>query len=419
MDELIDFVSHTLANNIIFSVGVLLFAGHFFAELAMKIKLPDITGYIIAGLVLGHSTSGVINEQASQSLQVVTQIALALIALSIGFQFSIEKIKQSGMKILIITMMEVLSAFSLVSLALYFCGMDLPFALLLGAISSATAPAATVAIVHHMKAEGEFVDYLFGVVGLDDAVCIILYGIVSAFAFSLLGSQTGNVDSIKLIQSAFTEVALSVVIGVLCALALYIFTYKQEEQDKLLVITLAIIFITISLSMSLHLSSLLTSMAAGFVFINISPKGKQISEYLLHFEAPIIILFFAIAGTELQPAVFLKDKKVLLLGMVYILFRAIGKYGGNFLGCVVSGVKPKIRNYLGFCMLPQAGVALGLVLTVKSTPSISLLLTQSPQAAAIITNMINIVLLSVFVNELFGPIVAEWALKKGTEKKYY
>ncbi|MFC1744900.1 cation:proton antiporter, partial [Candidatus Riflebacteria bacterium] len=309
MQEIINFIFNTLENNIIFSIGFLLFAGHIFAKILLLVKLPDITGYILAGLLLGPYASGVIHKQTGVSLQVVTQTALALIALSIGFQFPIAKLKKFGMKILLITTVEVFSAFILVSAGLYFCGMKLPFALLLGAISSATAPGATVTIVQHMKVKGVFVDFLFGVVGMDDAVCIMLYGIVSAFAISTLGTAAVNSSGIGLIVAAFNKVFLSAIVGVFCALFLYLFTYGETDEDELLVIALAVIFITISFSMSLHLSALITNMVAGFVFINISSKGKVISELLLHFEAPIITLFFVIAGTKLDLHVFLQDKK--------------------------------------------------------------------------------------------------------------
>ncbi len=403
-------LKHTMNEHPLFSVGTLLIVGYIIGKLSAKVKLPEITGFIIAGILLGDSVLQVIPHHMNESLRTITEVALGLIALTIGGEFYWKKLKRMGKAILIITVVQILFTFLSVTISLWIFKLDLPFALLLGAIAAATAPAATVAIVQSLRAHGVFIDYLYGVVALDDAGCVILFGVVFAIVSGML-NPGGNESSFVVVMHAFMEVAISITIGLVSGYIIHITTRKKNNNNEILIISLGIIFISTATAIIFHMSPLLMNMAAGAILINLSPRNHRIFRILEPLSPPVYALFFVIAGTELQPEIFM-NKSVLLLGSVYILFRAIGKYTGVYTGCLISGSQSRIRKYLGVCMLPQAGVAIGLVLLIQASPLVKLL---PADQVVIIDNMINIVLLSVFVNELIGPSLSRYAIIRGND----
>jgi Kef-type K+ transport system membrane component KefB len=410
MENIQHFISTSaLVHHPLFAIGMLLVFGYFIGLLAEKIGLPEITGYLVAGLLLGKSLSGVITPQMEHSLKVVTEVALSFIALTIGGEFYWIKLKKMGKNVVVITIAQIVATFAMVTIGLYLFNMDLAFAMLLGAIASATAPAATVAIVQSLRAKGKFIDYLYGVVALDDAGAVILFGIVFAVATTLLGSSGASVGGI--IFGAVMEVVISIVLGILSGFLIHHFTKKMKNSNEILLISLGIILLFTSVAIIKHLSPLLLNMAAGAVLINLSAKNHRIFRILEPLTPPIYALFFVIAGTELQLNIIFKTE-ILTLGIVYIVARAIGKYGGVYLGAVMCKADDKIKTNLGFCMLPQAGVALGLVLLIKSSPVVKAL---PADKQLIISTMVNIVLFSVFVNELIGPPISKKAIIRGND----
>ncbi len=401
----------TFNNNVIFSVGILLVCGYFLGLALKKIKLPAITGYIIAGLLMGDSVTGLIHAQMSHALKTITEVALGLIALTIGGEFLWIKIKRMGKEVIIMTVFQLLLSFGMVTLGLVLFRMELPFALMLGAIASATAPAATVAIVQSLGARGLFVDYLYGIVALDDAGCVILFGVIFAFTSTMLGSTAVTINQGQIILHAFREVGLSLVLGAASGAAIHYLTIKKQNTNEIMIVSLGAIFLTIAAAIILHLSPLLTNMTAGAVLINLSARNHRIFRILEPLIPTMYALFFLLAGTELKPAI-LADPKILLYGGIYILFRAIGKYSGVFIGGLAARVQPRIRNYLGFSMLPQAGVAIGLVLTIQASPMVRAL---ALERMTVVLTMVNIVLFSVFINELIGPPLSRMALIRGND----
>lgn len=396
-----------LNEHALFAVGVLLVIGYGLGKLAALVRLPEITGFIIAGILMGDSVTGVIPHHMGQDLKLVTEVALGLIAITIGGEFYAAKLKRLGKAIVIITVAQILATFIAVTVALALFRMELPFALLMGAIASATAPAATVAIVQSLRAQGRFVDYLYGVVALDDAGAVILFGVTFAVVSGVIGSV--ETHGIALVYNAFAEVGLSIAIGALAGTLIHLFVRRKSNPNEVLILTLGMLFIATAIAIVFHLSPLLTNMAAGAAIINLSPRNHRIFRVLEPFTPPVYALFFVIAGTELRPEI-LTQGPVLLLGLVYILARAVGKYGGVYLGASLSGVEPEVRNNLGICMLPQAGVAIGLVLVIQASP-----LTQGlPQESLrVVDMMVNIILFSVFVNEILGPPLSKTAIIRG------
>jgi len=404
-------IRDVLGQHPMFGAGILLMAGYALGRGVSAIGLPEITGYIIAGLLMGESVTGIFPSHMGESFTVITEVALGLIAITIGAEFSRVKIKRMGKAAVLITVVQLVATFGAVSIGLWVFGMELPFALLLGAIASATAPAATVAIVQSLRAQGPFVDYLYGVVALDDAGCVMLFGItlVAASAMLKIGGAPGS--GLSLASHAFGEVFISLGIGAVGGFLLHHMIRKKENVNEILIVSIGVIFVTTAVSIVLHLSPLLTNMAAGAVLINLSARNHRVFRILSPLSPPIYALFFVIAGTELKPGIILQ-KQIALLGAVYILARALGKYGGAYLGCHVSGVTAQIKRYLGLCLLPQAGVAIGLVLLIRVSPLSSHLGAVRP---GIVVDMVNIVLLSVFVNELVGPPLSKVGVIKGNE----
>jgi Kef-type K+ transport system membrane component KefB len=334
-----------------------------------------------------------------------------LIALTIGSEFSLVKLRRMGRAAIVITVAQLVAALVVVTVALLLFGMPLPFALLLGAIATATAPAATVAVVQSLRAHGLFVDYLYGVVALDDAGCVILFGMVFAGVSGFLSPGAETVHATGLVLEAFAEVMVSVAIGIASGFVVHAMTRRKSNVNEILILTLGIVFITTAVAIVFHLSPLLTNMAAGCALINLSARNHRIFRTLEPMTPPIYALFFVVAGTELDPAILL-DREIMVFGPVYVAFRALGKYGGVYLGARMSGVLPRIRNNLGLCMLPQAGVAIGLVLLIEASPISA---TMVPEHIDAIGTMVNIVLVSVFVNELIGPPLAKLAILKGND----
>ena len=389
----------------LFAAGVILVAGYYLGRLAGVIKLPEITGYIFAGLLVGKSFLHIVPHEVEESLGIFTQIALGLIALTIGGEFSFSKLKRLGRDVAIITVVQIFAAFLMVSLALWALKLPLPIALLAGAIASATAPAATVHIVQTLKAHGTFVDMLYGVVALDDAGCVILFSVVFSLSGSMLGISGGDHGVLAAIGHIFLEIGLGAVGGYFIHRA----TCRIRSENETQIITLGFFFSYTVLVMGLGMSPLLTNMAAGTVLINMSPRNHRIFKALQPVTPPLYAMFFVLAGMELDPMQFL-NPVILLMGSVYIIFRGLGKYGGVYTGCALVKAEPRVKKYLGFCMLPQAGVAIGLMDIVAE---MHLGPDAPPEVVASIAALNSIILMSVFVNEIFGPPISKFALIRG------
>ncbi len=399
-----------LGQHPMFAAGLLLVLGYLIGKLAAKCRLPEITGYILAGLLVSESATGIFPAKMNPSFVIITETALGLIALAIGVEFSASKLRRIGRATVVINVTQVAVTLACVTLVLWMMGMEAPFALLLGVVATATAPAASLAIAHTMRARGKFVDYIHSVIALGDAGCLLLFGIVLSFTGKFLGAtDQGNTDFLF----ALREVGVSLVLGGVAAMALHQVTRRKKGQNEMLILTLGIVFMSTATAIIFHLSPLLSNMTTGCVLVNLSPRNHQLFRILEPLTPPLYALFFVIAGTELNLEVFARQELV-RLGVAYILVRAIGKYAGAWAGCKFAGIGNPIRNNLGWCMLPQAGVALGLVLLIQTSPVMQRL---SPQQTGILNDMVNIVLMSVLVNELIGPPLLKMAILRGNQNE--
>lgn len=399
------------------SLGVLILAGYLLGRLCQALRLPTITGYIVAGLLLSHSVSGVVGRHTVESLAPFTEVALGFIALTIGGEFELGKLRRTGGRILIITLFEAVLAALVVTLVLGLLLLPFSYALLLGAIAAATAPAATVVMVRELRARGEFVDYLFGVVAFDDAVGVLLFSIGFAAVTPLLaGAPATGGALLGALGGGLAEVGLSAAAGAAAALAIHLAAGGRERNARggeVLLITLGVLFLTTALVSLLELSALIANMFAGFVLVNLAQRNRRIFAAFEPLTPPIFALFFILAGAELDLSV-IGQGMVVLLGVVYLAARFGGKAAGVTLGSLLTGAPAQVRRYLSFCLFPQAGVAIGLALVVRSSP----LFGAAPEAVREMLRLLtNVVLFSVFVNELIGPLISRYGIVRGAGRE--
>lgn len=387
--------------HMLFYLAVILFAGMFTAKLLSKVKLPNVTGYLIAGLIIGPSILGIIPKEGADKLSIISEAALSFIAYSIGSEFNIENLKKLGKGILTVTVFQAYTTLLLVDLVLIFIfKQSVPFSLLLGAIAAATAPAATLMVIRQYKAKGPLVNTLLPVVAIDDALGIIAFGISATIAKALV-SNTKNISVAKIIFMPLLEIFLALLIGFLMGILLTYLSRKVKGEDGLLSLVIATLFATAGLAISLDLSSLLACMMVGATLTNLDPNNKKAFTTVDRFTPPILISFFTIAGVQLDLSV-LKD--VGIIGIVYVVVRVIGKLLGAYLGARIAKLSHVIQKYLGFTLIPQAGVAIGLSMVAENT-------LPSPYG----TQVRTIVLAGTVIYELVGPMITKEALIRAGE----
>lgn len=391
------------------------------SRVVKPLKLPAVTGYLIAGLLIGPFVLGRLGVEgigftslsAVEVLKPISEVALGFIAFAIGNEFRLKQLKAIGRQATIIAVFQALSATLLVDLALY--GLHLlmpdkitmPVVLTLGAIATATAPAATLMVVNQYKAKGPLVDLLLPIVALDDAVGLVVFAISIGIAKSLQGG--GAISLISVLVNPMIEVVLSISLGALLGV-IYTFIEKFfHSRSKRLCVAITFVILAVSLSMlefsipgtelEIGFSSLLVCMMLGTLFCNICPSSEELMAKTDRWTAPLFVLFFVISGAELDLTVF-QDGIIVLLGFVYIFARSAGKIGGAAISSKMTKCPPQVQKWLGITLLPQAGVALGMSITVAE---------QLGQDGTIIR---SIVLFSVLIYELVGPLLTKIALTK-------
>ncbi|MCM1988475.1 cation:proton antiporter [Oceanirhabdus seepicola] len=377
-------------------VGIILITGIIFGRLCKKINLPEVTGYLIGGLLVGHSFLGFIPLSAAKELSLISEAALGFIAFSIGLEFNFVHLKKIGKSAFIITLFQVISTMTFITIGMLILNKNLPFSLVIGAIGTATAPAATIMIVKQYNAKGPVVNTLLPVVAIDDALGVIIFGISLAVAKSLL-IPTGNV--ISSILHPFIEILLAFIIGVSLGLILAFSLNKSEGKNKMLSVVVAIMMIAIGVSSEFNISPLLLCMTIGGTVTNILPNTKPLHEISDRFTPPIFIAFFTLAGAELDISTL---SKIGYIGIAYIIFRIVGKIFGAFLGAKIVHSPKVVQKYLGLTLIPQAGVAIGLALIAENS---------LPNGDTIRT----IILAATVIYELIGPLMTKYALFKAGE----
>lgn len=390
----------------LFAIGIMLLLGYLLGRGAERIGLPDISGFIVAGLLMSRHVSGVISAEAAVELLVISEVALGLICFTIGAELQLSKLRRVGRRVGWITGGQIGVTFVAVLAATRAVGVDLPHALVLAAIAGTTSPAATVVIVHSLRARGNYVDYLFGTVALGDAAAIVLFSVLLAFVPAMLGIGAA-VTVVTAVLGALLDIVLSVLLGVVAGLIIHAIVRHQESNSETLIVTLGLVLLGTAVATAFRLSPLMLSMAAGTTVANLSLRNSRIFRAVEPLTPPVYALFFVTAGTKLQPSLFV-EPALLLAGSAYVLARWAGKYCGTWLGAALNRLESPIGRFLGVSLFPQAGVALGLILMLQVVAE-----EAAPGVLSDITQTVNVVLFAVFVNEVVGPPLSRLATIKG------
>lgn len=394
--------------SIIVNLGIIIMLGVLLGRIAEYLKIPEITGYLIAGLILGPIT-GFVTLDDLDSLSIISEVALGFIAFQVGNELWFGKLKKSGMKIVVITMFQALFTTAIVIVGTMFF-VDISIALILGAIAAATAPAPIMMIIKKYRTKGELTDTILPVVGLDDAVGVIMFGILLSVSVSLMGTTESGLNFLHLIKEPALEILISIGLGVGIGLVSG-YTIKsisagRDRKEKNLNVVVITVLITTGAALLLGASPILTPMIAGTVVTNLINKECYVleEETIRFFVPPIMIAFFTIAGAQLQFSVI---ASVGAVGAVYIIGRIIGKMVGAYAGASMVKSSSTVKKYLGVGLLPQSGVAIGL--SIAAYNEIFLI---NPEFASIIK---NVILASVLFFALIGPVLVKIAFFKANE----
>jgi len=381
-------------------LAIAIFAGLFSGKLMKKFKLPNVTGYIIFGLIIGPYVLGILPEDVVSKMTIISDVALGFIAFSIGSEFKLSYLKKIGKSPVVIAFCEGFGATLLVDLALVLAGCDIKFSLVLGAIASATAPAATIMVVKQYKAKGPVTDTLLPVVAIDDAVALIAFGI--SFAVAKIIGSTGNVDILSVIISPVIEIIGGLLFGAVLGFILSALIKWFTGRGNRLSVAIAMVCLCVGISVICGFSSLLACMAMGAIFINTSKRYNELFQLTDRFTPPLFLLFFVVSGAELNVGIL---PSVGVIGIVYIIVRVLGKMGGASLGAIIGKASPEVKKYLGPTLIPQAGVAIGLSMAA---------VTVVPEFGA---NIRAIILCATIIYELVGPVITKITLIKAGEIK--
>lgn len=403
--------------NLILALGILVIAGFFGGLVAKRIRYPRISGYIIVGMLLSPSVLNIIPSQLiREELGVITDITLGVVAYLIGGSLGIERLKKLGKHIITITPFEALGAWIFVSLLIIFLGhfvtkfnianpnfsqTYLPMAIVIGAISCATAPAAILAIIREYRARGPLTTTLLGVVALDDVFAIVSYAVaVSIAEVLIIGLEALSLYEMLVVP--MFDIAGSLLLGVALGFALVYMNRFAKTRKTLLVTVFGMIMLSIGIAKALHISSLLANMAMGFVIVNrMKPSGNMFA-VISDIEDVVFAMFFTLAGAHFDLGLM---RSAGILALLIIIGRFSGKFIGAKMGAAVSRAPAVVKRNLGFGLLPKAGVTVGLILLAQ----------QNSTFSVIGGTMVNAILASVIINELIAPPLTKYALFKAGE----
>ena len=408
---------------ILLTLSVAMFAGLMLSRVAKMLQLPAVTAYLIAGVLVGPYCLGAfgieglgfVDMDNVKSFGLISDVALGFIAFAIGNEFRLSQLKQTGKQATIIGIFQAVFTTLLVDgvlIGLHFAMPDklpLPAAIVLGAVASATAPAATLMVVRQYKAKGPLTDILLPIVALDDAVGLVLFATSFGVAKAMLSS--GGISLISVLVEPLLEVVLSLLLGLVMGLLFTFFERFFHSRSKRLSMSVTFVFLTVALSMmkfeigGVHIafSSLLVCMMLGTMFCNFCEVSEELMDRVERWTSPLLILFFVLSGAELELSVF-TELAIVVVGVVYIISRSAGKYTGALLSAKATKCDPMIVKYLGITLLPQAGVALGMAIKAQSLGAEGEIVAQ-------------ITLFAVLIYELIGPLLTKISLTKAGEIK--
>lgn len=385
--------------DVLFKLAIVIAVGWVGGKAAKALKLPNVSGYLVAGLFLGPSFFKLVSSQDMASFSIISEVALAIVAFSIGSEFVLKDMLKLGRSVVVITFAEVIGAIAVVFGVMFFIfKQDFVFSIVIASMSAATAPAATLLVMRQYRSDGPVTRTVLPVVAFDDVLGIMAFGIALSIARLTVGE--GNVSFWQMLAQPLIEIVGSLALGSVLGVILTFLGKKTNDTDELLVVTLAMIFAASGLSKMWGLSPLLTNIMMGTIVVNLMHNAKRVFFSLNPFTPPVFLLFFTLAGASLDLGVLFG---VGLLGLGYIVARATGKMVGAWLGAKSVNAEPTVQKYLGLALLPQGGISIGLSVLVRQyLPDYS-------------TAIVTIIMFSVLVYEVSGPIFAKIAIQKAGE----
>lgn len=411
--------------NILIVLSIFIIIGLLATRVIKHLNLPNVTGYLIAGLLIGPSMfsifANLLNLDSSlsdrywnavNSLSLISDVSLGFIALSIGVEFKIKHLKEIGKKVFIITIFQAITTTLLVDITLLLLVKALNItkgtAIILGAIATATAPAATLLVIRQYQAKGPVVKTLLPVVALDDAIGLMIFSL--SFALAKAFDSGAAISPITVILTPLLEIILSLGVGLICGLLLTLISKAFKSRSNTLGLLIAFSLLCVGLSkipftigeLHFNLSALLVCMMLGATYANLKPNCERYLARVDEFTPPIFLSFFVISGASINFSI-LNNFGIVLCALTYIIVRSVGKYSGAYLGSSIAKAEPNVKKYLGITLLPQAGVAIGMANIAKASFG------SSGQT------IYTVVICATLVYELVGPLLTKWSLEKAGE----
>jgi Kef-type K+ transport system membrane component KefB len=398
----IHYVPHIVA--VIGLIITLTFLG---SKVFQRLGIPQVVGFIVMGVLLGNSFLNIVPLELTEELVFISEIALGLIGFDMGSHLRLGELRRLGRSLVFILLFEAIGTFGIVTAGVYAITQSWHTALIFGALSSATAPAATVDVLAEYDAKGPLTTSLLAVVGMDDAVALILYSIAAALSASLLAGS-GPPSFLNTIKLPLIEIGGSVVLGLGMGLLLDLIMRRMGRQHDAMAVSIGFVFLSVGISQSLGFSLILTTMILGMVVVNRSPEHGRHIRFTIEQAGPVIyVLFFALVGARFQIALL---PAMGLLGVAYVVLRSTGKFVGAWVGGTLGAAEPVVRNNLGFGLLSQAGVAIGLALDCASRFSVC-----GEEGKALGALIINVITATTFVVQIIGPICVKLAISRAGE----
>ena len=384
------------------SIGLILLLALMAGHLVKALRIPEVTGYILVGIALGPSMLGWLSQENLAALGVLSEVALGLILFSVGAVFEFSLFRRIGRQVVFVTVLESSAAAVLVAGGAFAVGQPWPIAMLLGAIAMATAPASTLMVIRECDSAGALTDSLLGIIAVNNVLCMSVFGLVAA-TIDLRTNVGGLATTDMLYRSVFWfvwQLVGSAALGYLMGLLLAAWSSHVTERGERLILLAGALLFCVGVSRALNLSALVTSLAVGATMANLSDRSRQLFGALSNTDPPFYAIFFVIAGAELDVG---QIPTMGALGLVYLIGRAAGKFAGARLAGWQLGLEPRVQKFLGFGLQAQAGLAVGLTLSVDS---------RYPQFAPVVS---TVVLASVAVFEMLGPASTRFALVRSGE----
>jgi Kef-type K+ transport system membrane component KefB len=385
------------------SLGIILLLALLAGHLVKFLRIPEVSGYILAGVALGPSALGWISHENLNTLSIFSEVTLGLILFSVGSVFEFTRLRSVGRQILFLTLTESTLAAALVTIGMLVQGASWEVALLLGAISMETAVASTLMVMRESNASGPLSDTLLSVIATNNVLCLVGFSLVATFVDLSGALQTDTSIFVSLYRSIFPliwQLVGSIALGYLVGILLASWASKVVEHGEVLILLVGSVLLCVGLSNLLDLSPLLASLSVGATMVNLSARGRTLFSALSHTDPPLYAIFFVIAGADLDVSLL---KTIGVLGLTYIGCRSLGKFAGASIGSRLMGFGGRIPRLLGFGMITQAGLAIGLTISIQR---------RFPEFSPIIS---AVVLSSIIVFEMIGPLSTRFAIARSGE----